>query len=109
MIVAVAKPIFIESSKRPATRFVAARPDLTAWRRWVDELVLFDGGSGDTHLLSGVSGWVVEMVMHTPHSISELLPLLADVDEHHGVKLGVAELDLVLSDLCQRALVAEAQ
>jgi PqqD family protein of HPr-rel-A system len=42
------------------------------WKAWDDEFVVFDEGSGDTHLLDPLAAEVLKVLEESPGKVSEL-------------------------------------
>lgn len=82
-------------------------PDASAvvWRRWDDELVVFNRVSGDTHLLSGPAGRILEMLLHAPHSIGDVKSTLASSGQQQDVLLSNGEIEQALGDLRRLGLL----
>jgi PqqD family protein of HPr-rel-A system len=75
-------------------------------RRWGDDLVVFDGESGDTHLLSGLSGRILEALIRAPGSTEELDAALAGMRGNRDGELSSEQVARALADLRQLRLTA---
>ena len=47
------------------------------WHSWGDEFVVYDGGSGDTHLLDAVGANALQSLEREPATLSELTEKMA--------------------------------
>ena len=53
-------------------RWRLAVPGALHWRRWADEVVVYDAASGDTHLLEPAGAEVLHRLERAPATIAEL-------------------------------------
>lgn len=52
--------------------WAAVRPAELAWRDWDDLGVVYDGGSGDTHLISALGIEMLALIVATPRSEADI-------------------------------------
>jgi len=85
-------------------------PHAITWRRFDDELVVYNDATGDTHYLSLLGSDVLLAVLRHPQGIAMddlIRDIAAGVDLSEGLDLGDAVLR-ALSDLAALRLVAHA-
>ena len=69
-------------------RWRVIRPQRLSVRRWDDEVVVYDDGSGDTHIFEDFAGQVLERLLQASADTDELSQLAAEsvgknlADEH---------------------------
>ena len=81
----------------------AARPDAMSWRKWDDEVVVYNELTGSTHHLSAVGSVVFLTLPRHPPGI-EMAALVRDVSSH----LAIAENPLLMRQV-ERALAELAE
>jgi PqqD family protein of HPr-rel-A system len=83
-------------------------PDLHI-RSWNDEVVVYNGLSGDTHLISPAAADLLEALRHEPADQASLLVSMAalwETDPNPELHAGIGQL---LTELDALALIRQAQ
>lgn len=83
-------------------------PHPIAWREWDDELVVYNGATGNTHQLSALGGRVLRMLLQYPSGI-ETSTLVRELARHIEVPEDVslaAEIERVLEQLGELRLAS---
>jgi PqqD family protein of HPr-rel-A system len=86
---------------RDDARWRVMRPERLRLRRWGDHVVVYDDRSGDTHLLEGAAGRVLERLASGAAGRDELLALAGAAPSQHGEEQRVRRM-VQLADVLQR-------
>jgi PqqD family protein of HPr-rel-A system len=79
------------------------------WRRWDDEFVVYNSGSGDTHLLDPVAAEALQNLEQESADLSELVVRVAASLEIEPDTDFAAYLEQLLSDLYKLGLIERIQ
>ena len=88
------------------SRFRIAYPGTLVWAHWETDSCLFNGGTGETHLLSPIPTEIVSLLQHEPMPFADLCATLArycDEDDSAAWREKVAAMikDLVALDIIE--------
>jgi PqqD family protein of HPr-rel-A system len=86
---------------RDDVRWRVMRPERLRLRRWGEHVVVYDDRSGDTHLLEGTAGRVLERLASGVAGRDELLALAGGAPSQHDEEQRVRRM-VQLADVLQR-------
>jgi PqqD family protein of HPr-rel-A system len=91
-----------------SSRWRLTAPDELRWVQWEDEWLLYDGGSGDTHLLQPLAAEVLQALQHAPTTVAALVEgFVRDGDEElHGRLSGY--IDSLITTLARLGVIEPA-
>ncbi|MEM7223929.1 MAG: HPr-rel-A system PqqD family peptide chaperone [Pseudomonadota bacterium] len=80
-------------------------PSKLEWRVWSDEHVVYDDGSGDTHLLDDEAAGVLRRLCQGPASADQLVAELAQELEIEPNQVLESHVEAILKKFRQLALI----
>ena len=103
----VLNPVKMTCAK--ATRWRVLSEFSLHWQSWDDEFVVYNSGSGDTHLLDPVAAEALQNLEQESADLSELVARVAASLEIEPDTDFAAYLEQLLSDLYKLGLIARIQ
>ena len=88
-----------------APRWQLAVPDELHIHPWDEEVAVYDGVAGDTHLLSPIAAAVLLILQRSPATLTELVDELASADDAYPPDELHRYVNLLLGDLCKLGIV----
>lgn len=89
----------------PPAKWMAIPGFSLHWQSWDDEFVVYNSGSGDTHLLDPVAAEALQSLQKRPANLSELARNLAESLEIKPDDKLLTYLERLLSDFHRLGLV----
>ena len=96
-------------SSNKATRWKVNSEFPLRWRSWDDEFVVYNSGSGDTHLLDPVAAEALQSLEQESADLSELVDRVSGSMEIEPDTEFSAYLEQLLSDLYKLGLIERVQ
>ena len=100
-------PINMTSTETARWKAISSFP--LHWRSWGDEFVVYNSGSGDTHLLDPVAAEALQNLEQESADLSELVARVAASLEIEPDTDFAAYLEQLLSDLYKLGLIERIQ
>jgi PqqD family protein of HPr-rel-A system len=97
-----AETVVIEGT---STQWRAVRPNRLIWAPWDGDYSLFDGSTGDTHLLSGLPAEVLRQLSQGPMTGPQLTATLAQLCEVEETPDWTRKIAGILADLADLELI----